>query len=313
MRGVLVRLTDVWVEILRRRSANATQGAYALPLQNLLGEMTAAALLLKSNIKFDGTLVLQVFGDGPVKLAVVEVQPDWGVRATATQSGTLSDAATLSQMVNVSGQGRCAITLDPRSRQLGQQAYQGVVSLAGQTQQSPVQFSEVLEQYMRQSEQLETKLVLAANDRLAAGLLIQRLPVQGVANLAGTAILPHERQTALEDDFQRIALLASSLKREELLTLDIQTILRRLFWQELVRQFEPSATVPRFACTCSQERVGNMILGLGLPEAQAIVQESGLIEVGCDFCGALYRFDAVDVVQLFQANPAVSSAALPIQ
>jgi molecular chaperone Hsp33 len=100
VRGVLVRLTDAWTEILRRRAGNSTHGAFPPAVQQLLGEMTAAAILMQSNIKFDGALVLQVLGDGPVKLAVVEVQPGLGLRATATVNGDVAADASLSQMVN---------------------------------------------------------------------------------------------------------------------------------------------------------------------------------------------------------------------
>ena len=298
VRGVLVRLSDAWQEILRRRATNTTHGAYPAPVQALLGEMTAAAVLLQSNIKFDGTLVMQIFGDGPVKLAVVEVQSDLGLRATATLNGQLPEHPSLREMVNVDGQGRCAITLDPRQRQSGQQPYQGVVPLGGTGDTEPVDLSAVLQHYMRQSEQLDTTLVLAANDQVAAGLLIQRLPVLGSANLAGTQIAPDDDP---DEHFHRITLLASSLKREELLTLDADTLLHRLFWQEDVRRFDPvtGAQAPRFACTCSRERVAKMLVGLGQEEANSILAETQQIEVGCDFCGAQYRFDSVDVGQLF--------------
>ena len=302
VRGVLVRLTDAWREILRRRAANTTHGAYPQPLQELLGEMTAAAVLMQSNIKFDGALVLQIFGDGPVKLAVVEVQPDMGLRATATLNGALDGAASLSQMVNVGNEGRCAITLDPLNRKPGQQPYQGVVPLLGDRHEKLEKFSDVLQHYMLQSEQLDTTLVLAANDQVAAGLLIQRLPVQGAGNLAGSAARANEDDADLDEDYKRIALLASSLKREELLTLDVDTILHRLFWEEKLLRFEPLSgpNGPRFACTCSRERVTRMLLSLGAQEANSILQEQPVIEVGCDYCGQQYRFDAVDVAQVFR-------------
>jgi len=296
-----VRLTDAWTEILRRRAANLEHGAYPAPLQNLLGEMTAAAVLMQSNIKFDGSLVLQIFGDGPVKLAVVEVQPDFGLRATATLNGTLPDDASLSQMVNVGNTGRCAITLDPQNRQPGQQPYQGVVPLFGDAREKLEKFSDVLQHYMLQSEQLDTLLVLAADNQVAAGLLIQRLPIMGAGNLAGTSVA-NEDEIGTNEDYQRIALLASSLKREELLTLDVDTVLRRLFWQEDLRRFEPlqGAAGPHFSCTCSRARVSKMLLGLGFEEASSILQERGEIEVGCDFCGQQYRFDGVDVARMFR-------------
>jgi molecular chaperone Hsp33 len=302
VRGVLVRLTDAWVEILRRRATNSETGAYSVAVRDMLGEMTAAATLMQANIKFDGSLVLQIFGDGPVQVAVVEVQPDFAVRATATVQGTLDTGATLSQMVNVRNKGRCAITLDPKTKFPGQQPYQGVVPLFDDHGKPIEKLSEVLEHYMLQSEQLDTTLVLAADDKVAAGLLIQRLPMAGERNLAGSTVSrENEDQIGLNEHYNRIAMLASSLKREELLTLDVETILRRLFWEESITRFEPllGESAPRFRCNCSRERVGKMIVGLGREEAEGILAERGDIEVGCEFCGLQYRFDPVDAAQLF--------------
>jgi molecular chaperone Hsp33 len=136
--------------------------------------------------------------------------------------------------------------------------------------------------------------VLAANGDIAAGLLIQRLPVEGEGNLEGRR---NEDDIGLSDAFNRIAILAATLTAEELLTLDADTILRRLFWEETVTRYEPQA--PRFACTCSRERVGQMLRGLGREEADEVLAERGEIEISCDFCGQHYRFDAVDVGLLF--------------
>lgn len=302
VRGVLVRLTDAWVELLQRRASNTSTGAYPAAVQNMLGEMTAAAVLMQANIKFDGALVLQIFGDGPVRVAVAEVQSDGALRATATFSPGIDAQASLSAMVNVHNQGRCAITLDPKTKFPGQQPYQGVVPLFGDAGEPIESLAAVLEHYMLQSEQLDTRLVLAANGEVAAGLLIQRMPVQGEGNLAGSVrSAANEDAIGNDEDYNRIALLAASLKREELLTLDVDTILHRLFWQEQVLRFAPleGAQAPRFACTCSRERVAKMIVGLGQAEAQSILAERSEIEVGCEFCGAQYRFDAIDVPQLF--------------
>ena len=302
VRGMVVRLTDAWVEILRRRASNTNAGAYAEPVQNMLGEMAAAAVLMQSNIKFDGSLVLQIFGDGPVKVAVVEVQPDLSLRATATVTGAVDAGTSLSQMVNASNKGRCAITLDPKTKFPGQQPYQGVVPLFDDHRKPIEKLSAVLEHYMLQSEQLDTTLVLAANDTVAAGLLIQRLPMAGVGNLAGSMVSrENEDEIGLNEHYNRIATLASSLQREELLTLDVDTILRRLFWEEQITRFEPmtGVTGPRFACSCSRERVGRMIQGLGREEVEEILAERGDVEVACEFCGVQYRFDPVDAAQLF--------------
>ena len=297
VRGMLVRLTGSWRELLARRTGD---NVYPAPVRELLGEMTAAGVLMQANIKFNGALVLQIHGDGPVKLAVAEVQSDLAFRATATLTGPVPPDSQLEALVNVHGRGRCAITLDPRERLPGQQPYQGIVPLHGDRREPLQRVEQVLEHYMLQSEQLDTRLVLAANDELAAGLLIQRLPVEGEANLEGPvaeAARRNEDDIGLSEAFNRIATLAATLTREELLSLPAERVLHRLFWEETLRVFEPQS--PRFACTCSRERVRGMLRGLGREEVDSIVAERGDVEIGCEFCGAKYRFDAVDVGELF--------------
>jgi molecular chaperone Hsp33 len=307
VRGMLVRLTDSWQEALRRR---ASVGAFPPEVRVVLGEMAAAGVLMQANIKFNGSLVLQVFGDGPVKLAVAEVQPDLAFRSTAKVVGDVAQGARLEALMNVGGNGRCAITLDPKDRLPGQQPYQGVVPLHGDQREPLQQVSQVLEHYMLQSEQLDTRLILAANDELAAGLLIQRLPVQGTGNLeAADRAARNEDDIGLSDAYNRIALLAGTLTADELLTLDAEAVLHRLFWEERLTRFEPLH--PRFACSCSRDRVSNMLKGLGRDESESLIAERGLVEVGCDFCGVQYRFDAVDVGELFtpgQNQPPGSAA-----
>ena len=299
VRGMLVRLTDSWREVLQRRAAS--NDAFPEPVRVLLGEMAAAGALMQASIKFDGALVLQVYGDGPVKLAVVEVQSDLAFRVTAKVVGEVVPHAQVEAMLNVHGQGRCAITLDPKTKFPGQTPYQGVVSLHGDQREPLQKISEVLEHYMLQSEQLDTCLILAANDDTAAGLLIQRVPVEGAGNLGQR----NEDEIGLNEDYKRLAMLAATLTRDELLTLDADTLLRRLFWEENLKRF-PSQTGehgPRFACSCSRERVGRMLISLGRPEVDDIVAEQGRAEIGCDFCGIKYHFDAVDVGELFTPTP----------
>jgi molecular chaperone Hsp33 len=294
VRGMVVRLTDAWQEILARRQADDAHASWPWPVTQMLGEMAAASVLMQSNIKFNGALIMQIFGEGPVKVAVSEVQHDLSLRVTAKVVGDVAADAHLQDLVNVNGRGRCAITLDPKDRLPGQQAYQGVVPLNATHGTGQPNLADVLEHYMRQSEQLDTKLVLAADHKVAAGLLIQRLPGEGEGNLA-------QAMDAAEqlEHFNRIATLTASLTADELLQLDIETVLRRLFWQEKILRFDPQT--PRFACTCSRERVASMIRGLGEEEAVGIVAERNEIDVTCDFCGQHYRFDAVDTGQLFTA------------
>ncbi len=331
VRGAIVRLTGGWQEVLSRRAASSG-GAYPQPVRALLGEMAAASILMQSNVKFNGALILQIMGDGPVKLAVAQAQADLGFRCTATVIGEVPADAKLSAMVNVHNDGRCAITLDPQDRQPGQQPYQGVVPLFDDARAPIESLAKVLEHYMLQSEQLDTCLVLAANDEAAAGILVQRMPSQGGANLdqnnwgqsnwgqvAINETVFDEKLKQLEsdphyvsqsEDFNRIAILASSITADELLSLPSLDVLHRLFWEEKLLRHPPQTSSgssllqgdgPRFACTCSRERVGGMLRSLGPDEAEGILAEQGSIEVGCEFCGKLYRFDAVDAAQIFIA------------
>ncbi len=310
VRGSLVRLTDAWQTILQRRANNETLGAYPQPVVELLGELTAAAVLMQSNIKFNGSLELQISGtaeSGPVKLAVAEVQSDLRLRATASIVGDVSkleDGSRLSALINQNQQGRCAVTLDPKDKLPGQQAYQGVVPLFDDAGQPLEHISSVLEHYMLQSEQLDTTLVLAANAVVATGLLLQRLPIQGDGNLAGSMVSKAnedaEREIGNKEDYKRLSLFAKSLKPEELLGLSANEILHRLFWEEnIIRYPVNTPHVPQFSCTCSRERVGRMLFNLGHEEIASILSERANIEVGCEFCGKQERFDPIDAAQLF--------------
>jgi molecular chaperone Hsp33 len=278
VRGEIVRLQESWQQMVAHH-------AYPAPVMRLLGEMTAAAALLAANIKFDGALILQIQGNGPVRLLVVEVQPQMRLRATAKLRDTavIEPQATLQQLTNPNGDARCAITLDPTGRRPGQQPYQGVVPLAGET------IAQVLENYLRQSEQIESKLWLAAGENAAAGVLLQKLPQEG-----GAAARPDV------DAWQRVGALTATLTREELLSLAPEALAHRLYWEEQLEHFAP--VEPRFECTCSRERSGRMLLALGREEVDSILAERNDVEITCDFCNARYAFDAVDVGHLFAAG-----------
>lgn len=293
VRGILVRLSEGWREVLARRADASVP--WPEPVRHLLGEMAAAGVLMHANIKFAGDLILQVFGDGPVKLAVAEIRADLAFRVTATVRGAVAEDAGLAEMLNAQGGGRCAITLAPVERRSGQQPYQGVVPLHGDAREPLHAIAAVLEHYMLQSEQLDTRLVLAADDEVAAGLLLQRLPPPGAA--------VDETRIGRDEDFNRVAMLGATLTREELLRLEPDAVLRRLFWDEKLTRFAPlvGAAAPRFACTCSRAKVGAMLRSLGRAEIDGIVREQSQVEVGCEFCGLRYRFDPVDVGELFVA------------
>ncbi len=286
VRGVAVRLHDSWQEMRRRRRHGAG-------VQELLGEMSAASVLLAGSLKFDGTLVLQIHGDGPLRLAVAECQPDFGLRATATSGAGDDDApadaaADFTQLANPHGAGRCVITLDPR--QPGQQPYQGIVALNDADGHALRDLSAVLRQYLDQSEQIPSWLMLAADQEHACGLLVQRMPDAGGQGSGEAA--------RADEDFARAVHLASTLQRDELLGLEPQELLRRLFWEEQARVFTPPQ--PRFHCTCSKQRVTQMLRMLGREEVESVLAERGEVDVRCEFCGAGYAFDLVDAAQLFR-------------
>lgn len=293
VRGEVVTLEKTWQEILMRRD-------YPAPIRALLGEMMAAAALLSANIKFDGTLVIQMLGDGPVKMLVVQCHADLSMRATAklaTGYDALSDATSLTELVNANGRGRCVITLDPREKLPGQQPYQGIAPLTDANDGALDSVAQVLEHYMRRSEQLDTRLWLAANERRAIGMLLQKLPGDG-------GIVPRAAQTDA-DTWDRVCHLGSTLNAEEMLAADPDTLMRRLFWQENVSRFDPAPA--RFACTCSRKKVGGMLHMLGRDEIDSILVERGYVEVHCEFCNQRYEFDTVDAAQLFHGNEHLSN------
>jgi molecular chaperone Hsp33 len=278
VRGELVELSETWQQILLRKE-------YPQAVRDLLGEMTAAAALLSATLKFDGMIIMQMHGDGPVKLLVVECDSELHLRATAKlASDAQIEAGTgLQQLVNRHGAGRFVITLDPREKLPGQQPYQGIVPLSGDS------IATVIENYMLRSEQLDTRLWLAADRYVARGLLLQKMPQEGGSGAV-----------ADEDAWEQAVMLASTLKREELLSVDIGTLMRQLFWEQTIRVFEPRH--PEFRCTCSREKVGNMLKMLGREEVDSALAELGQLSIDCDFCGQNYAFDKVDCAQLFAAD-----------
>ncbi len=289
VRGELVDVSDTWKQVLARQQHPA-------PVNALLGEMLAAAALLSANLKFNGAIIMQIHGDGPVRLLVVECDSSLRLRATAKLSAevTIDADASLKEMLNRNGHGRFVITLDPQDKLPGQQPYQGIVPLDGDS------IAEVIENYMLRSEQLDTRLWLAANDSVSHGLLLQKLPREGGVDTPGSSDV---------EIWNRTVMLASTLGREELLATEIKTLMHRLFWEETIRLFE--AQHPNFHCSCSREKVGNMLKMLGKPEVDSALAELGKLGINCDFCGQHYEFDRVDCAQLFATETASDGLQAP--
>lgn len=289
VRGELVEISDTWRQIQARR-------AYPKAVKKLLGEMLSAAALLSANLKFNGAIVMQIHGDGPVRLLVIECDSELRLRATAklADDADIADDASLPELVNQHGNGRFVITLDPKDKLPGQQAYQGIVPLDGDS------VSTVIENYMLRSEQLDTKLWLAADDDVSRGLLLQKLPHEGGNDAASNDDL---------ETWDRTVILASTVRNEELLDTDINTLMRRLFWEESIRVFDPQH--PSFHCSCTREKVGNMLKMLGQHEVESALKDLGQLAIDCDFCGQHYEFDKVDCAQLFIDDSPAAPVQLP--
>ncbi|WEF33327.1 Hsp33 family molecular chaperone HslO [Pseudoduganella chitinolytica] len=284
VRGELVDISATWREIQARHT-------YPVAVKRLLGQMVSAAALLSANLKFNGSIVMQIHGDGPVRLLVVECDSQLRMRATAklNEGAPVSDDANVIDLLNQHGKGRFIITLDPAEKVPGQQPYQGIVPLDGED------VATIIEHYMLRSEQLDTKLWLAADDNTARGLLLQKLPLHGGKAESN----PVTQEEALET-WNRASMLGATLKEEEMLTTTIDVLLQRLFWEETIRVFDP--VHPSFHCTCNREKVGNMLKMLGREEVEEALAEQGKLGINCDFCGKHYDYDAVDCAQLFASD-----------
>jgi molecular chaperone Hsp33 len=267
VRGEFVRLAASWQAVREKHH-------YPAPVAQALGSALAAVSLLSATIKFRGSLVLQVQGDGLVRSLV----------AQATDQGTLRGMASFQALPEgqepaadeLLGHARLVLTAESPDGE----RYQGIVPVEGGSVAGAV------EHYFRQSEQLPTRLWLAASGDRVGGLFLQRLP--GATDDA--------------EDWHRVITLADTISDEELLSLDVEELLHRLFHEESVRLFEPEPLA--FRCSCSRERVGRALVAIGEGEVAQILDEMGSIEVNCEFCNASYRFDAVDAAALFTQPPA---------
>jgi molecular chaperone Hsp33 len=276
LRGQWVRLGPAWRDLRACRS-------YPPVVASLLGEAATAAVLLAATLKFEGTLTLQFAGSGRVSLLVAQCTDQFQLRAVAHHDLAATEAVGFAGLV---GAGRLVVTVQSERTSAN---YQGIVPLEGEN------LAACLERYFESSEQLPTRLMLAADGERAGGMLLQKLPSATVGGEGTGALL----QQAWED------LLAGldSLSPEQLLAADAEDSLRRVFGVHDCRLFGPTAV--RFACRCSNARVASLVRSLGVDEARAALASEGALTVTCEFCGRDYRYDAVDIAQLFAADGVV--------
>lgn len=260
VRGELVYLDAAWRAVLDIHD-------YPDPVRRQLGEALAAVQLLASTLKFEGSLILQVQGNGPLRTLVAQATHRHTVRGLARWEGTVPDGP----IADVFGEGRLVLTMEP----LSGEHYQGIVPLEGEN------LAQALEAYFGASEQLPTRLWLTASAQRAAGLMLQRMPTQ----------------TGTDEDWNRLGHLASTVTKSELTDLPAPKLLYRLFNEERVRVFEPDPVA--FRCGCSRGRVEDTLRALGRSEVEDILAEQGAVEIDCEFCNRQYRLDPVDAYRLF--------------
>ena len=265
VRGEIVHLQKSYQDTLSTHQ-------YPEPAAKLLGEFLVAASLLSATLKFEGTLTLQARSEGEIPLIMAEATSDRHLRGIVrdAEQAKSHDFKTLLKDAQLS------ITIDPQDGQ----RYQGIVPMEGNS------LAECIEHYFQQSEQLSTRLWLCADHHQAAGMLLQELPASDI---------PSEQRAT---QWEHITKLAETLTQEELLTLDTETLLYRLYHQEQVRLFEPSTLL--FCCSCSEERIAKALSSIGQQSLNEIIAEQGLVSVNCEFCNQKYQFDEYQIRQLFQ-------------
>lgn len=278
IRGELVHLDATWLAVLQRHE-------YPEPVKNVLGQLMSAVVLLIATLKFKGQLIAQIQGNGPVSLLVVEGSSEKTLRAMASWKEDIKNIQP-ENLKNLFGEARLVITLAPEKGE----RYQGIVALSGET------LADALTDYLLRSEQLDTDLWLAADDQQTAGLLIQKLP-ETKHTKSKSNILSTTETVSDVDGWNRIQQLSSTIKDEELLTLNAAEVIHRLYHEEDIRLFDAEAVA--FRCSCNRERVGNMLRSLGVDEVHNILEAEKSIEVCCEFCMQKYSFDAVDAEQIF--------------
>ncbi len=271
VRGELVTVSETWKQILENHD-------YPMPVKTLLGELLVATSLLTATLKFAGDITVQLQGDGPMTLAVINGNNRQQMRGVARVQG---DVPADARLKTLAGNGYLGITITPEEGE----RYQGVVGLEGDT------LAACLEDYFMRSEQLPTRLFIrtgeAQGQPAAGGMLLQVLPAQ-------------DAQT---DDFNHLATLTETIKADELFTLPANDVLWRLYNEEEVTVYDPQAV--EFKCTCSRERCADALRTLPDEEVAQILEEDGEVDMHCDYCGTHYVFDAMDIAGIRKnASPA---------
>lgn len=279
VRGEIVRLEHSFQTIME-------QHQYPALIQQLLGQFLVVSALLSAIIKFKGRLTVQLQSSHALRLLLAQCTDDFHLRGLAQWKENLTEDNLLSELKK----GTLVISVNSNARN---QRYQGVVAWQGDS------IAQTIEGYFKNSEQLPTRLWLAINETTAAGLLLQALPNDSASSMTS------EKEQHSAEEWEHLTCLAGTLTSEELLTLENENLLYRLFSQEEVRLFESAPVI--FYCECSVKRSENAILLLGREEAEEELKDKQAISVTCEFCNKTYTFDRVDVENIFKTGDSSSS------
>lgn len=260
IRGAWVQLTDVW-------QAMSADRDYPEAGRALLGELAAATTLLAANLKQTGRLTFQLRGNGPVSMLVMDCDAQLKLRGLVR-----AESAAHGNLAELFGEGALTLTLDT-----GDTPYQSHVPLEGET------LADAFAHYLDQSEQTPTRLWLAASETAAAGLFLQALPGAGAKDA---------------DGWNRVQMLASTVRPDELLNLGAIKLIERLFPEEDVRVYDPRPV--QYGCAYDPAKVYAMLRQIGRAECEAILAEHGEIRVHDDMCNHEYVLDSADVEALFR-------------
>lgn len=264
IRGQVIQLNDAWQAMLKDRH-------YPDNIVQLLGELTAFSVIMATGMKHTGKITLQVQGTGPITLLVVEVTHELKIRGVAKTSETVPETASLDELL---GDGQILVTLENTQTNHHFQSY---VDRKGKD------LTEVCANFLSQSEQLPSKLWLAANKQTLGGVLIQKMP---------------ETDHSDNDGWDRVYNLATTIQDDELTQLDSETLLHRLFHEEVVELF--NANEVKYECPQDKERVDTMLRSLGEEEVRRILEEQGEIVIHNEICNFHLRYDQEAVDKLFE-------------
>ena len=270
VRGALIQLQKSWQRMQLGHS-------YQMPVLEALGHSAAATGLIAQSLKFDGTITMQLSGDGPLAMLVMQCTSELELRGMASAP----DLETHLSFEELVSHARCAITVDAGAMD---RPYQGIVEVSGDS------LANSLENYYARSAQIPSHIQLVSEPSSCGGILLQQVP---------------EKASPLADDWRRLGMLAGTLRPDDIAEGVGIDLLAHLFAEDDVRVFRPQAAT--FRCRCSRKRAEDVLRMLGPDETSAACTERGRVDVTCEYCGRTRSFDAVDVSRLFAEHVAAGS------